>query len=974
MNVNSNLPIGLDTSIILKLKDSTSDDSILEKLTSVDEKIKFLEASMKQASYLKNHEDLLKKAWSSIDESFNKDLTDAQQQKILSIISSHSIDVRKYLPKNFIIKGQEDMKWKTNRLWFSVQSESISKLMGLKEAQREKGEEKGNEFDLDLPPDAFEILEDFLKTKTLPVLKIEEVAQAILTKAKELGLNQLIEKFAEKCVITPENATFYFELAHFYELDELKQNSLNCLRRHELSLQEALQLNQFAKEKNYKEIEELTFNPLFTILKNQLKMIAQDKPFETKRIIKKKERKLEESLIKKTRSIIEETPATILITHSEGIPEKLLEKLTAQELLILMQLFPESIKQLNLSVYNDHEIEILADYLPKTLEILNLSGTTLKEQTMETISKRCSMVKELNLAESSGWSEDNPLNSSKVSWGGATRFQNLTKLNVSSCNAIAPFLEELLSINAENLEVLKMGNCQLSRPSKDKKMLARLKDKKNAPKEKEFDPGDPSFSDRCLQILAKVGKKLRELDVSDLEISEKSLDALSSNQFIHNNLQVLSLANNQSLNENDLKSLGSNFPNLRSLDLSGVIKLTEPILEEILSKLGEFPNETEEERMSKLEELNIINSGAESNLLPIIKHCPSLKKISLKTGKAEEVEALTSYCPHLISFNASDKISIQALQSLVNQNIHLTELVVEVEDQTDWEMRNDLKSIFSTITKKFPFLETLKIRNIWSSIPEELYQLPYLKKLGLVSRRKEGAKKSLEMVAKYCPQLVELDISPLDSMSSIFDEDLSLLSKLNHLQSLNLNVFVKIRNLDPAKQNNSLEFYRSIFQSMPLKKCRIKSIDGPGASPLLKGILEGAPQLVELKLESWSGENKLVDFASKTMGHIRKMNFLVVSEEEDILKLMTINPRLNEIITLHPPFVMPTPKTSSKEGFDRPKFKTNPEVVFFKRSLNGELIQVINYSSRFRPNNPIPAYPHITLLSTDVKMEYYLPM
>ena len=333
---------------------------------------------MIDANYLKNHEDLLKKAWSSIDESFNKNLTNAQQQKILSIISSHSIDVQKYLPENFIIKGQEGKEWKANRLWFSVQSECITSLMGLKNAQKESGNEKGDEFDLNMSPNAFKIIKNFLKTKTLPVLNDEELAQEVLNKAKELGLNQLIEKFAQKCEVTPENATFYYDLADLYQLNELKQKSLDCLRGHELSLQEALQLNQFAKEKNYKEIEELTFNPLFTILKNQLKMIAQDKPFETKRIIKKKERKLEESLIKKTRSIIEDV-AKALTTSFEGIPAMLLEKLTAQELLILMQLFPQSIKQLNLSIYNDHEIEILADYLPKTLETLDLSGTALKE-------------------------------------------------------------------------------------------------------------------------------------------------------------------------------------------------------------------------------------------------------------------------------------------------------------------------------------------------------------------------------------------------------------------------------------------------------------------------------------------------------------------------------------------------------------------------------------------------------------------
>ena len=144
------------------------------------------------------------------------------------------------------------------------------------------------------------------------------------------------------------------------------------------------------------------------------------------------------------------------------------------------------------------------------------------------------MVKKLNLAESRRWSEDNPIDPSKVSWKGLTRFQNLAELDVSSCSEAAPFLEEMLKINAENLEVLKMGNCQLSRPSKDKKMWARLKDKENAPKEKEYDPGDPSFPDRCLQILAKDGKKLRELDLSHLEISGASLDVLFFNEFIYN--------------------------------------------------------------------------------------------------------------------------------------------------------------------------------------------------------------------------------------------------------------------------------------------------------------------------------------------------------------------------------------------------------------------------------------------------------
>ena len=126
------------------------------------------------------------------------------------------------------------------------------------------------------------------------------------------------------------------------------------------------------------------------------------------------------------------------------------------------------------------------------------------------------------------------------------------------------------------------------------------------------------------------------------------------------------------------------------------------------------------------------------------------------------------------------------------------------------------------------------------------------------------------MVAKYCPQLVELDISLPSIISTIFDEDLSLLSKLNHLQSLNLDVYI-----DPAKQNNSPEFYRAIFQSMPLKKCRITRIDQRIVSPLIKGILEGAPQLEEMELRRWSPQLKLVDFASKTRGHLRKMNFFV---------------------------------------------------------------------------------------------------
>ena len=90
---------------------------------------------------------------------------------------------------------------------------------------------------------------------------------------------------------------------------------------------------------------------------------------------------------------------------------------------------------------------------------------------------------------------------------------------------------------------------------------------------------------------------------------------------------------------------------------------------------------------------------------------------------------------------------------------------------------------------------------------------------------------------------------------------------------------------------------------------------------------------------------------------------MFVSEEEDILKLMTINPRLNEISTLHPPFVFPTPKRLPTDG------SHPPEIVFFKRSLTGELIQILNYSSRARPNLPIPAYPHLTLLSTDVIMK-----
>ena len=126
--------------------------------------------------------------------------------------------------------------------------------------------------------------------------------------------------------------------------------------------------------------------------------------------------------------------------------------------------------------------------------------------------------------------------------------------------------------------------------------------------------------------------------------------------------------------------------------------------------------------------------------MPITKHCPNLKKISFGSGKSGEIELLAKNCPHLTSFT-SGEISIYDLRSLVEQNIHLTELVVTVGDNYSWRLRKHLKSTLLTIAKKFPLLETLKIRDICPNIPKELYQLPYLKKLGLVSSKQEGAKR-----------------------------------------------------------------------------------------------------------------------------------------------------------------------------------------------------------------------------------------
>lgn len=874
--MTSALPRHLPHFLVENLEGASDDETLLNKLKHlpINDLITFTDYGLYDSSYSQNHRNLIQKIWIHIDEFYDQALDLDQKVSVLAIINNHSRSIQDYLPLNFTIVS-EDLHLKTNRLWLERQSEYFGIL-----SQFLKKQGKPLELNITgLGPAAANFYVRFFFDQRFTPINDEGVAAEILDKAFELGLHSLIREFPSLCELTISNVSFYWELAAYYELEPLKSYIIKFLSSIDVDnpafLFEANHVLKHAQKKGNLEIEAFCFHYLKHQLPKQLQVLLKDKQLQE--IDKGKEKEPTQSKQLKI--------AYKFVKQFKSFSPEIIENLTCQELLVLLNLFPEKFKHLKLTGFNDAEIEVLIRSAPTTIENLDLSGTALSAETMDEIGIRFPTLHTLNLAGARKRNPNNPMAPFKVDWSGLRQLKNLISLDVTSCNDAAEHLEKIIENNAENLKILRMGHCHLTLVRWNVGWLTR--------NDQYVFSEDDQFANRCLQLIANSGKNLKELDLSHIIVSGAILHEISLNDHLYRNLERLSIAHNDSLNEFELMSLGSQFRKLRGLNLSGIKKLNAATLESILTNLGAYPDEKKEKNSSNLEELNIegiftmgrLHQGKLQDEIPrifgmIAANCPQLRSLTfdLRPDVANQywncgthlkpMRTLLEKCPHLHTLNG--RIPDGILNDLYQyERIKLRELHT-IHDPT---------SIALESIAQHP-LESLAIDSLYDI---RGLSLPFLRKLILSTQQKMGITPTdiIELVTQNFPLLRELKCD-----INFADLDLKSLN-LNDLRSLDIGI-------------TALDAIPTLLKSIP--KLRKLSLKGAKLSAeIVAEIIQSAPRLEALALirkHDAKIETIPASIFSSTC-HLRKLEVPRMRiNENDLLELVKNNPRLEEVIFL----------------------------------------------------------------------------
>ena len=873
-----NLPSHLNSEIAEKIGE-VSDEHALDKIEqlSPEELMEFLDCSFHDKEYFEKKQNLLKKIWVKVNLSFDKDF------------------IENYFPNYTIVTSDQNLR--INSVWLLfLESDFFTTLV---QTPVGNGIPRNIDFS-DLDPEAADIIVNFLLNGNLPVISEQWLSQEVMIKAHELDLRKLIEQLPEKCVIKPENSLFYFEMGDFYEIERFKEKALCALTCELNDPVVAKKIYKIAKDNP--QIREICKKYFLDGLAHQLTTIAQDEAqaalFKTEVSGKEKEAKEDPSVQAAMKFIVQAMKVL------DYLPKEILQTLNPELLPSIFRVFPEFVKDLNISVYSDREIANLAEHLPPNLIALDLSGTALSGATINAIAACCPALESINLAGAMKWNPKHPLKPFLENWSGLAEFKNLKSIDVSGCNDAALVLESVLVQNAERLEVLRMGNCHLN--------IVQWGDEDTY----EFFE-DMLFGNRCLYIIANQGKKLRELDVSGIEFSGNTLQKFL-NEDLYKNLEVLSLANNTTLNGFDLVEIGDRFRKLRVLNLANVEALDGLILEKLLSKLGNYPDE--ECQKSHLEELDIsglINeekANCEASLVfnAISNNCPNLRRLAFlnlynadRFKHCSEMYDLPQQCSQLTSIqgNPSGKIG-KFFRKTINvyvetANPQITELPLVTGYNRLLKVSNTFHDLEALNFEEEQYFSGERIEK---NLKETLSNLPKLKRLNIVIPEMQFKQNNVhqyvepesidifEILSEHCPKLEQVRI------------------KIPCNNKTELKNLVKMQNLKSLSVKNDINFFHLHNNefSMPfLKEISLEMSDLEDFDQFFSNLLLGSPQLEIIDINISSEEKnkcektKLALMQSNRLKKIcldKIFNLSVIEFDERFLQeLLAANPRLSYV-------------------------------------------------------------------------------